>query len=114
MNFLVQTVLSPKYHLLPVVDVYQAMGELKRRDKVELLIIDIDYHTQENWDFIRHIKTSGLYQDTRIIVLSSDESPENIEALLSGDIKVFHKPFSPLQLVKDIDEMLLEQSVNPI
>lgn len=114
MNFLVQTVLSPKYNLLPVTDVYQAMGELKRKDEIELIIIDIDYHTQENLDFIQHIKTSGLYQDTHIIVLTSNEQWKNEQMNTTEVASFFLKPFSPQEMVKNIDELMNQRSVNLI
>ena len=106
MNFIVQTVLSPRYNILPVGDVYQGMNELRKRDGIELIIVDVDYHTQESLDFIHHVKTSGLYQDCIVIVLASEESLGRKESAMAGIAKVFHKPFSPEELVEQIDEML--------
>jgi len=113
MNFLLQTVLSAKYNLVPVYDVYQAMGELQKRDSVEIILIDTDYHTQENLDFIQHIKTSGLYQDTSIILLTSEKVMSETSGV--ADVtNVFRKPFSPQDLTKAIDHVMQQRSVKLI
>ncbi len=105
MNFIVQTVLSQKYSLVAVPDVFQGMNELKRNE-IELIIIDIDYHTQENWDFIQHIKTSGFYMHTPVVILTSNGNWQNEVA---GDCEVdgcFYKPFSPQDMASNIDELM--------
>lgn len=110
MNFLLQTVLSPRYNLLTVSDVYQGMNELKRRDEVEMVIVDIDFHTQENLDFIQHIKTSGLYQDTPVIVLTSNDNRQKDKIDTNQVSNFFYKPFSPLDMLRSIDDLLYEKS----
>ena len=39
MNFLLQTVLSARYDLIAVSDVFQGLNELKRKSEIELIII---------------------------------------------------------------------------
>lgn len=106
MNFLVQTVLSPRYNLVPVSDVYQGMGELKRSEDIDLIIVDLDYQTQENLDFIQHIKTSGLYQEKAVIVLMSKDKWQSGKSESSRFDKCFYKPFSPEEMVRSIDELM--------
>ncbi|HEX2847713.1 MAG TPA: response regulator [Chitinophagaceae bacterium] len=110
MNFLLQTVLSPRYNFTAVSDAYQGMNELKKKDEVEAVIVDLDFHTQENLDFIQHIKTSGLYQDTAVIVLTSNDNDQKdkIDSALVADM--FYKPFSPLDMLRSIDDLLYEKS----
>lgn len=110
MNFLLQTVLSPKYNLLTVSDVYEGMTELKKQDEVEMVIVDIDFHTQENLDFISHIKTSGLYQDTPVIVLTSNDNRQKDKIAAHQVTNFFYKPFSPLDMLRSIDDLLYEKS----
>lgn len=114
MNFLLQTVLSTRYNLIPVSDVFQGMNELKRNPEIELIIIDVDYNSQENADFIQHIKTSGLYQGTPIVALTSNDKVQNNPLLAIHVNKFFHKPFSPQEMEKNIFEMLYAPSANVI
>ena len=112
MNYLLQTVLSERYNMIPVSDVFQGMHEIKKRKVIELIIIDVDYHTEENWDFIQHIKTSGLYQDIPVIVLITDESKRTSGKLTEAKVdNFFYKPFSPLDIIRTIDELMLENKV---
>lgn len=109
MNFLLQTVLSGKYSTFLTSDVYQGMDQLRKRENIDVIIVDVDYHTQENWDFIQHIKTSGLYQNTSIIVLTSDYESHNEKTAGSFVDTFFYKPFSPMEMVRSIDDMMVSQ-----
>jgi two-component system, chemotaxis family, chemotaxis protein CheY len=109
MNFLFQTVLAGKYKVLPVADVYQAMSELKRREDIRLILIDLDYHTQEAWEFIQHIQTSVLYKDMPIVVLASKNDRRHEGLDLSKVYNLFYKPFSPVDIVNRIDELVMAE-----
>jgi two-component system, chemotaxis family, chemotaxis protein CheY len=106
MNYLLQTVLSGKYNFVPVQDVFAGMNELKTREEIKLIIIDIDFSAQENWEFIQHIRTSGLYQKP-VIVLASDKSESMDEKMAEVDVyDFFYKPFNPPDLVRTIDKLM--------
>jgi DNA-binding NtrC family response regulator len=109
MNYLLQTALATRYNIIPVSDVFAGMNELKRRDEIKLIIIDVDYSAQENWDFVQHIRTSGLYQKP-VIVLASDRSKRMDEEMADerGYDLVF-KPFSPPDLVRTIEKLLITE-----
>lgn len=107
MNYLLQTVLSSKYNFIPVGDVFQGVNELKRKQEIELVIIDVDSHPQESWDFIQHIKTSRFYEDKRVIILiSGDKKRVNEKITETEGYDFFYKPFSPLDMIKTIDELM--------
>jgi DNA-binding NtrC family response regulator len=98
--------------MIPVSDVFQGMYEIKKRKEVELIIVDVDYHTQENWDFIQHIKTSGLYQDIPVIVLMTDESKRMSGKMAESVYNFFYKPFSPLDIIRTIDELMFTNKIH--
>ncbi|MET0635117.1 MAG: hypothetical protein ABWZ25_03750 [Chitinophagaceae bacterium] len=105
MNYLLDTVLSRSYKVVPVGDIYQGMIELKRV-RIDLIIIDVDYHTQENWDFIQHVQTSGLYQDLPIYILTSDKESSLQNSKSGGPaLTLIHKPFSPLDILRKAEEL---------
>ncbi|MBL7710210.1 MAG: hypothetical protein JNJ86_14135 [Chitinophagaceae bacterium] len=106
MNFLLQTVLSAKYEFIPASDVFSGMEELKKDGDIELVLIDVDYSTQENWDFIQHISSSVIYQKP-VIVLASERNRRFDKKV--AEEKVYEsvmKPFSPLDLVRSIDKLM--------
>lgn len=107
MNYLLQTVISDRFKFIPVSDIFQAMNELKRKDEIELIIIDIDFDTKENWEFIHHIKTSEHFQHKQLILLSSDPNEKEDS---KKSYHIFLKPFSPIDLIATIDKLMLSHS----
>ena len=104
MNYLLKTILGSAYNLLAVQDAYEAMQVLKAVKEIDCALIDTDYHTIQNIDFIQHLKNSYLYQCPVIILASKKEPDEDLEP--SSVTKVFFKPFNPLVLKQSIDEIM--------
>jgi len=112
MNYLLQTVISGRYEFLPVPDVFAGVNELRRRDEIELIIIDVDYSTEENWDFIEHINTSGLHQKP-VIVLMSGKSKRTDQRMVTEKVyDYFFKPFSPPDLLRVIDRLMVPKAIS--
>lgn len=106
MNYMLETVLSRKYKIISVSDVFQAMQQLKKNEAIELIVVDVDFDTVENWEFIQHIKSSCIY-NRPVIMLTSDKSLSAAnKATESGVDYFFQKPFSPVDLIKTIDALL--------
>ena len=104
MNYLLKTITGINYDLITAEDSFEAMSSLKTREVIECILIDIDYHTEENLSFIQHIKDSFLYHCPVIVLCSYEEidesnKPPNVE-------NVFYKPFDPLVLKKEIDKIM--------
>jgi len=102
MNYLLQTVFEKDCRLVHVSDVFQAMFLLRSDKQVKAIIIDLDYHPQQGWELIEHIKTSRLFSVT-VIVLSSDTSSELKEKCFElGVDDMFFKPFNPVDLLASV------------
>lgn len=106
LNFLFRTSLSKKYQFIQTSDVYHGVYELKKREDIELIIVDIDYHTQENIDFIHHINSSGFYQLPMIVVGSDKSLKSKIPFCEGNTVEFVLKPFNPQKLVEKIDECM--------
>jgi DNA-binding response OmpR family regulator len=110
MNYMLQTVLSRKYKITAVSDVFQGMQQLRKDDAVELVLVDVDFNTEESWAFIQHIKSSWIYSRP-VVVLSSDRGGvASDKATEFGVDYFFQKPFSPVDLIKTIDALLYTPS----
>jgi DNA-binding response OmpR family regulator len=93
--------------LVPVSDVFAGMKELKKREEIKLILVDVDYSTQENWDFIQHIRTSGLYQKP-VIVLASEKNKRMDDKMALDQIASYvYKPFNPPDLVRTIEPFMI-------
>ena len=104
MNYLLKTITGVSYDLITAEDTFEAMSSLKTKEDIVCILIDIDYHTEQNINFILHLKDSLLYQ-CPVIVLSSykeiddNSMPPHVES-------VFYKPFDPVDLKKEIDKIM--------
>lgn len=109
MNYMLQTVFSKKYKLIPVSDAFGALDELKKQKEIDVIVIDLDYNVEENLDFIRYISNSWLYLKPLVILKSGDIGSD----ILTSDIanNFFPKPFSPVQLLKAVDNLILSQTL---
>jgi DNA-binding response OmpR family regulator len=104
MNYVLKTVLAEKYNLICVQDAFQGMSVLKEKKNIQCILVDIDYQTEQNIDFIQHLKNSFLYQ-CFIIVLSSTKEID--DSIMNANVHdVFIKPFNPSELKKSIDDVM--------
>ena len=99
MNFLIETILSPKHKVVLAPDVFTGMQVLRNRSSVDVIIVDVDDHSTEALEFIYHVRNSRLYSDCTLISLRSQLIPENNSDILQCIDRIFYKPFSPEQLM---------------
>lgn len=106
MNYLLKTITGVSYDVITAEDPVEAMSSLKTTgEEIECILIDIDYQIEQNLNFIQHLKDSFLYQ-CPVIVLCSDKEIFDPDKLANVE-RVFYKPFDPLDLKKEIDEIIM-------
>lgn len=98
MNFLLQTTLRKDTEFIPANDALQAMYYLKKKKKVDTLIVDVDFQTEQNWELIQHIKTSRLYDLPVLVLTSQNDESVHEKCLQYGIDDIFFKPFNPEDL----------------
>jgi len=112
MSYLLQTVIGNIHKLVITEDVFQGMHQLKHKQNINLIIIDIDHQTKESIDFIQHINSSKLYNKP-VIVLSNVQNKKSNEAVIETIVfKYFIKPFSPIELIHSIDKLVMSSSLS--
>lgn len=104
MNYLIKTGFSDKYKVITVANVFEAWQELNRNQKIQMILVDVDYQTEECVDFVQHLNSSTMYS-CPVIILGSSQNREIAERLGSiRDVReLFIKPFNPINLSKSID-----------
>jgi two-component SAPR family response regulator len=104
MNYVLKTITSASCDLITAEDPVEAMSSLKTIEEIECVLIDIDYQTEQNLNFVLHLRDSLLYQ-CPVVILSSHKDifdgdhPSNVES-------IFYKPFDPLDLKREIDKIM--------
>lgn len=102
MNYLLQTLLGKEYQFVAASDAFHGVHYLRTNRKIKALIIDLDFHPQQSWDLIEHIKTSRLY-DIPVVVLATDNNETLRQKCYAYAVdEIFFKPFNPVDLIAAI------------
>jgi CheY-like chemotaxis protein len=111
-NYILKTVLSERHSVTVASDPISGLRFMKTSADVDLIIIDMDLHQDEAFDFIRYIKTSLIYSKP-VVMLSSADAEEVVPELDGFEIhQFFKKPFSPVDLVQAVDSILAQKNEN--
>ena len=106
MNYLLQTILEKEYRFVPAQDVFQAVHLLRKNDGISALIVDLDFHPQQAWDLIEHIKSSKMFQ-LPVIVLTTENNDVLRQKCYEYEVdEIFFKPFNPLDLIAAVKSMM--------
>jgi CheY-like chemotaxis protein len=99
MNYLLQTILENEFHFVSVSDAFQAMHKLRTNKDICFLIVDLDFHPQQGWELIEHIKSSKLYR-IPVIVLATENTDILRHKCYEYEVdEIFFKPFNPVDLI---------------
>ena len=110
-RFLLQTVLGKTYQVITVPDGCSAMHWLSRRNFPNLIIADPQLPDLENWELIQQLKTSGIYKNIPVMVLSGLGVSETEEKCKSFQVQnYFMKPFNPVDLVNAVQQLIDNKS----
>ncbi|RZK01359.1 MAG: response regulator [Flavobacterium sp.] len=110
MNYLLQTVITPKHSIVLVHDAMEGMHVLRNKTSVDVVIIDLDYDTQDNLELIHYLKSSRLYSACKVIVLCSAVNMTLSETDKNNIDRFFSKPFGPVQLIDYINTLSMQKS----
>jgi len=106
MNYLLQTIFERAYDFVPVSDVYQALYQLRSNRRIGVLVVDVDFQSQQSWELVEHIKSSRLYK-IPIIVLTTANSEAIRQKCYEYEIdEIFFKPFNPLDLTSAVKSIM--------
>ena len=107
-RFLLQTIFRKYYKVVAVNDGISAMEHLRRNPKPHLIVASPELADMGDWDLIRHLSLSPLYNEIPLVVISS--KPENMlraNIMKYNVADCFSKPFDPLRLIAATDAILL-------
>ncbi|HEU0063926.1 MAG TPA: response regulator [Flavisolibacter sp.] len=106
MNYLLRTLFQKEYRFVPVENIFQAMYQLRSDKSIELLIVDVDYHPQESWEFIEHIKTSKLYNIPLLVLTTENNEDLRRKCYEFGIDDIFFKPFNPMDIIAAVNSTI--------
>lgn len=107
-RFLLQTVLGKKYQVNTASDGSSGMYQLSQKNLPDLIIADAQLPDMQDWELITYLTSSCLYGHIPVAVLSSFTKKETqLKTRELGVRQFFIKPFNPVELVKCVDALTL-------
>lgn len=106
-RFLLQTVLGKEYQVITASDGCSAMYWLSKGNTPDIIIANPQLPDMQNWELPEQLKSSGLYGDIPVIVLSSLDKKET--QMMSEELGIeysFQKPFNPIDLLKVVGNIV--------
>jgi len=93
------------YTTVEAVDGADAVSKLDGR-KLNMIVCDVNMPNMDGLSFLRHLKTTGAYKFTPVIMLTTEtqEAKKN-EGRAAGARAWITKPFQPSQLVDAVNRL---------
>jgi len=103
------TLRSDAYQVLQAENGKKAI-ETARKEKPDLIIMDVMMPEMDGIEATRTIKSEDGTKDCKVVMLTAKGQKKDKEAGLdAGAEDYFIKPFSPLDLIRKVEELLDEQ-----
>ena len=108
-------IFGSKFNVVKKTNGKEALDWMHEGNLPDIIITDINMPEMDGFLFLKHLKSSGLFSDVPVIILSSnDNSTEKIKCLRLGADDYMVKPFNPEELDARIDNILKRTEKNLI
>jgi two-component system, chemotaxis family, chemotaxis protein CheY len=93
------------YETVEAADGKDAVSKLDGR-KLNLIVCDVNMPNMDGLSFVRHLKTTGSYKFTPVIMLTTEsQESKKAEGKAAGARAWITKPFQPSQLVDAVNKL---------
>lgn len=111
MCWLLERILGKQYKVTLKTNGWKALEWMSQGNLPSLIISDLEMPSLNGIDLIANIKKSGLYCHIPVLVLSGSLDPEKKKSCLEGGALSFiGKPFEPAELLKAVDDALINRN----
>jgi two-component system, chemotaxis family, chemotaxis protein CheY len=111
MRFVIANSLAKSYSITAIQNGLDAMAWLGSGNVPDAILLDINMPDMDGWQVLANLKASGSHRNIPVIIISGEQKESF--ALLAKDmgVKAFiTKPFNPVQVVDQIDQLLSSKS----
>lgn len=103
LRILLGSMLSKDYEVVTKKDGLEGMVWLGKGNIPDLILMDMCMPRLNGTEFLKGIRNSGFFKNIPVIILSANDSEEEINFCLEmGVEEYFKKPFNPILLTKKI------------
>lgn len=100
------TLESDQYEIIEAADAQEALG-MARAHRPELVLLDVMMPKGTGFDVCRALKQDPETKDITVVMLTARSQKSDVaEGEVAGADDYFTKPFSPVNLVRKIDQIL--------
>ncbi len=108
-RLLLNRFLSKRFDVTCMADGFDALAWLSYGNMPDLIILDMSMPRLSGIDFLNNIRTSGLFREIPVLVVSADEDSKVIQKCYDLGIEGYiPKPFNPINLNEKIDTVLTQ------
>jgi two-component system, OmpR family, phosphate regulon response regulator PhoB len=100
------TLESDQYEIIEAADAQEALG-MARAHRPELVLLDVMMPKGTGFDVCRALKQDPETKDITVVMLTARSQKSDVaEGEVAGADDYFTKPFSPVHLVRKVDQIL--------
>lgn len=111
-RLLLKRFLEKRFDVICKNDGFDGLAWLSYGNMPDLIILDMSMPRLSGIDFLNNIRTSGLFREIPVLVVSAEEDNKIIQKCRDLGIEGFiPKPFNPIQLDEKIDAILASTTI---
>lgn len=82
--------------------------EIVKKEKPDLVLLDIVLPNQDGWEILRNLKKEGIMEKTKVAILSNLGQKEEIEKglALGASLYLIKAHYTPSQVVQEISHVV--------
>jgi CheY-like chemotaxis protein len=107
-KFLTHTLKSKNYQCIEASDGFEAIEKLTQNPQINLVIADLNMPNMDGIEFIGTVRNDPQYQDLPIIMLTTDNTPENKKLAFDAGANLYLVKPSPAHIILFKVQSLLE------
>jgi CheY-like chemotaxis protein len=107
-KFLTHTLKSKSYQCIEASDGFEAIEKLTQNPQIKLVIADLNMPNMDGIEFIGTVRSDPQYQDLPIIMLTTDNTPENKKLAFDAGANLYLVKPSPAHIILFKVQSLLE------
>lgn len=102
------TLKAENYRCIEAADGFEALEKLAQNQDIKLIISDLNMPTMDGLEFIGTVRQDPLYHDIPIIMLTTENSPENRKLAFDAGANLYMVKPSPAHIILFKVQSLLE------
>ena len=105
--------LKNRFDVITKKDGIEGMAWLSAGNIPDLIMLDMQMPRLNGLEFLKQIRTSGMFRDIPVILVSANENEYEItQSFGLGIVDFIRKPFNPIKLKEIVDNILNKKTNN--